>query len=102
MRYLKRNPELASIKVLELHKLLNLDVLGIAYHDFEYIYETVRFQHGQYVTQNSSKKELEMYGLSTTQGHTHRLESFYKTDRRGMVASYNMGCLCELTPEYIT
>ena len=103
-RFLWKNPSLASIKVLELPKLLNLDTLGIFYHDFEYVYNNFRFTHGTIVRQESgasAKAELMKYGNSMASGHTHRLGTYVKTDSRGTVAAYEGGCLCDLNPEYI-
>ena len=104
-RFLWKNPSLASIKVLELPKLLNLDSLGIFYHDFEYIYNNFRFTHGTIVRQESgatAKAELLKYGTSMASGHTHRLGMYLKTDNRGTVAAYEGGCLCDLRPEYVS
>lgn len=103
-KFLWKNPSLASIKVLELSKLLNLDTLGITYHDFEYIYRNFRFTHGTVVRQESgasAKAELLKYGSSMASGHTHRLCFYLKTDARGTVAAYEGGCMCKLDPEYI-
>lgn len=103
-KFLWKNPSLASIKVLELPKLLNLDSLGIEYHDLEYVYRKFRFTHGSIVRQDSgasAKAELLKYGSSMASGHTHRLSMFVKTDARGTVGAYEGGCMCELTPEYI-
>jgi predicted phosphodiesterase len=103
-KFLWKNPSLASIKVLELSKLLNLDTLGIVYHDFEYIYRNFRFTHGTIVRQESgatAKAELLKYGSSMGSGHTHRLGFYIKTDARGTVGAYEGGCMCELNPEYI-
>lgn len=103
-RFLWKNPSLASIKVLELSKLLNLDSLGIYYHEFEYIFRKFRFTHGSIVRQDSgatAKAELLKYGGSMASGHTHRLGSYIKTDARGTVGAYEGGCMCDLQPEYI-
>ena len=103
-RFLWKNPSLASIKVLELSKLLNLDSLGIYYHEFEYIFRKFRFTHGSIVRQDSgatAKAELLKYGSSMASAHTHRLGSYIKTDARGTVGAYEGGCMCDLQPEYI-
>lgn len=103
-KFLWKNPSLASIKVLELPSLLNLDSLGIEYHDFEYIFRNFRFTHGSIVRQDggaSAKAELLKYGSNTSSGHTHRLAIFMKTDARGTVFAGEGGCMCGLTPEYI-
>lgn len=103
-RFLWKNPSLASIKVLELPKLLNLDSLDVEYHNFDYIFRGFRFTHGLIVRQESgasAKAELLKYGSSMSSGHTHRLGMFIKTDARGTIGAYEAGCMCELTPEYI-
>lgn len=103
-RFLWKNPSLASIKVLELPKLLNLDSLGIEYHDYEYVYRKFRFTHGTIVRQEcgaTAKAELLKYGSSMASGHTHRLGFYLKTDARGTVGAYEGGCMCDLHPEYI-
>jgi predicted phosphodiesterase len=103
-RFLWKNPSLASIKVLELSKLLNLDTLGIEYHDFEYNFRHFRFTHGAIVRQESgasARAELLKYGGSMASGHTHRLGLYIKTDSRGTIAAYEGGCMCDLQPEYI-
>lgn len=103
-KFLWVNPSLASIKVLELSSLLNLDTLGIEYHNFEYLYKGFRFTHGSIVRPDSgatAKAELLKYGGNMSHGHTHRVGMYLKTDSRGTIGAYEMGCLCELNPEYI-
>jgi hypothetical protein len=81
-----------------------LDTLGIAYHDFEYIFRNFRFTHGTIVRQESgasARAELLKYGSSMSSGHTHRLSMYIKTDARGTVGAYEGGCMCDLNPEYI-
>ena len=101
-RFLWQNPSLASLKVLELPSLLGLR--ENEYHDFEYIYNDFRFTHGSMVRAESgqtAKAELMKYGSSMAHGHTHRLGMYMKTDARGTIAAYEMGCLCDTNPEYI-
>lgn len=103
-KFLWKNPELSSLKVLELSKLLNLDLLNIDYHEVEYVLNDFRFSHGTIVRSESgmsAKAEHVKYGSSCSQGHTHRMEAYYRTDARGTTASFNMGCMCELQPEYM-
>jgi predicted phosphodiesterase len=104
-KWLWKNPELASLKVLEIDKLLNLDLLGIKYHPEKYICNDFIFYHGSVVRAHSSfsaKAELEKHGTSGSSGHTHRIGSFTKTDFRGTVAWYENGCLCNLKPHYVS
>lgn len=103
-RFLWKNPQLASLKVLELSKLLCLDLLEIEYHEDEYILNEFRFHHGTVVRGESgasAKAEHIKYGSSSSAGHTHRLGTYYKTDARGTTASFENGCLCDLRPEYV-
>lgn len=103
-RFLWQNPSLASLNVLELPNLLRLNELGIIYHDFEYIYNQFRYTHGSIIRSESgasAKAELMKYGSSMAHGHTHRLGMYLKTDARGTIGAYEMGCLCLTNPEYI-
>ena len=95
-------PALAGLDCLNFAELTGLNKLDIKHHEEKYIYKSMRFHHGKYASGNSAKKELDNYGLSTTQGHTHRIEMAMKTDGRGMIGSWNMGCLCKCEDvEYI-
>ena len=42
------------------------------------------------------------YGGSMSHGHSHRLGMYLKTDSRGTIGAYEMGCLCGLNPEYVS
>lgn len=94
-------PALACLDCLEFAELTGMNKLGIKHYEEKYIYESLRFHHGQYCSGNAAKKELDNYGLSTSQGHTHRVEMSMKTDGRGMIGSWNMGCLCLPDAEYV-
>ncbi|KKQ08154.1 MAG: hypothetical protein US20_C0023G0011 [Candidatus Pacebacteria bacterium GW2011_GWF1_36_5] len=103
-RFLWKNPELSSLKVLEIAKLLNLDLLDIHYHEHNFIYNDFIFTHGGIVRKHSgysAKAELDKHGTSGSSGHTHRLGSAYKTDHRGTITWFENGCTCLLEPEYI-
>ena len=94
-------PALSQLRCLEFANLMQFQEIGIIHHTTEYLYNGFRFHHGKYATMNAAKKELENYGKSTSQGHSHRLEMWLKTGARGMIGSYNMGCLCDLNPDYV-
>lgn len=55
----------------------------------------------------TAKNLIEDKHISLIQGHTHRLGSSYRTvrDHRGLpitIAGFENGCLCDLSPEYVT
>lgn len=52
--------------------------------------------HGTIIRDNTAKANLIREGSSGVSGHTHRLSSYYKTDRSGTHAWYEGGCLCNL------
>jgi len=52
--------------------------------------------HGSRLGINPSKAELLDAGTSGVSGHTHRLGSYYHTDRSGAHAWYMGGCLCNI------
>ena len=87
-------PALAGLECLDFPELTGMNEMGISHYEDKYIYKTMRFHHGDFASGHAAKKELDKYGLSTTQGHTHSLEMAMKTDGRGMIGSWNMGCLC--------
>lgn len=106
-KYLCRNPELASLRVLELPSLLGLAAHGIEYHEWEFLpLKTLVVKHGDRVRKWSgytarAELENERFAVSTMTGHTHRLGSHYVTHRTGYVAGWENGCLCDVHPEYV-
>jgi len=49
----------------------------------------------------TAKGMSDKHGGSGIHGHTHRLGSYYKTNRSGMYGWYENGCLCNLEPDYM-
>ncbi len=104
-KFLWKNPELSSLKCLEIDKLLNLDLLKINFYEHEYVYKSLSFTHGEVARKYSSytaRAEHDNYGSNRSIGHTHRLGSYFKTDKRGTTSCYEGGCTCILNPEYIS
>ena len=95
-------PELSSIKSLDLKWMLDADKMKIkVIEEAEgYIMRgLLAMTHGTVVSQDSAmtaRRNLQKYGLSVICGHTHRLGSTYKTDLRGIVGSWENGCLCDM------
>lgn len=50
----------------------------------------------------TAKALVESRFETVVQGHVHRLGEFYVTTAHGVYAGFEGGCLCDLTPEYVT
>lgn len=62
-------------------------------------------KHGTKVNKwsgGSAKGEWEKYGASGVSGHTHRAGQFLHRDHNGTASWTEMGCTCDLDPEYGT
>jgi hypothetical protein len=60
--------------------------------------------HGNVVRQHSgwsAKAHFDKRGGSVLIGHTHRMGSYYRTNAKGVHVSFENGCLCSLTPEWV-
>lgn len=76
-------------------KILDLDNLGIEYHEYgkppRKMYAGHYAHHGSYVSKHASesaKKELLAYGVSGFSGHTHRFGEYHKTYLDGRQLSW--------------
>lgn len=61
-----------------------------------YEWHGVTITHGTKVVDNTAKASLITEGSSGVSGHTHRMGSYFKTDRSGAHAWFEGGCLCSL------
>ena len=98
---------LAGLRALSLEKLLDFDKLKIRWQPQGWPYRIghLLFTHGSLVSKwsaSSAKRHFERYGCCTIHGHTHRLGAFYHTDITDTFGSWENGCLCSLTPDYLT
>jgi hypothetical protein len=85
--------------------LLRLDEIGWQFHggyghaEYEYA-EDLAFKHGTLAVSTGStaaKLSKENYGRNIVQGHAHRMETQYQTDRKGkMFGAFVVGALCRL------
>lgn len=59
--------------------------------------------HGIYANQNTTKKHLDDLKVNIAFGHTHTLEMRLSASaaREIAFAGYNIGCLCDLNPDYM-
>lgn len=88
MRYLFRQaPALVGMRGMSIREQLDLDELGIEYHDsdgFELF--GVRLKHGQVVSGKSgatAHKELDQHQTNGVSVHTHRMSMVWYTNREG-------------------
>ena len=98
---------LAGLRALSLDKLLDFDKLRIRWQaqDRPYRVGHLLFTHGSLISKwsaCSAKRHFERYGCCTIHGHTHRLGAFYHTDITDTFGAWENGCLCSLTPDYMT
>jgi hypothetical protein len=105
--WLMDHPGLWGLDALRLPNLLRLDRLGVVWEPQEVpILRTLIAKHGSRVRRASGASALaeladEFYSVSVLHGHTHRLGAAYASTRSGLVAGYECGCLCNLTPAYL-
>ena len=110
-KYLWKHPELHSLRVLKLDKLLDLDSIGIKYYknkDICYVNKNLIVTHGAKddgckLSQHSgysAKNTLEKTGISGVSGHSHRLASHYKRTLAKQLEWHEAGCLCDINPDY--
>ena len=104
-RYLWSNARaLAGLRALKLESLLELQQLDVKLLP-NWEHKGILFKHGDIVRKSSgytAKGEYDKEGTSGQTGHTHRLSAHYRTQRNGKFVWVECGCLCNLTPEYIT
>ena len=106
-RYLRSEAKaLASLRSLQLEKLLDLPSLSIQFRhqDEPYRIGSLLYTHGSIVRKWSAytaKAHFEKYGCSVIHGHTHRFGSFYHSNITDVHGAWENGCLCGLQPEYV-
>jgi predicted phosphodiesterase len=85
-------------------------LLGMPSNGWEYSAKKVVFRgklilkHGNVVRKWSgmtAKAEWEKYAKSGMSGHTHRASAFFHKDWNGQHGWYELGCMCELEPQYV-
>lgn len=107
--YLNKHPELSSLSALRLEKLLRLEELGWEMAREEdrvsFLGGRLRLKHGDFARKGSGRSafaELDgvRFQISTISGHSHRLGSYYTRGPRHLVAGWEAGCLCSLSPAW--
>lgn len=103
-KFLWKNPEIQSLRCMDINKLLELDKLGIEGFRKSYWIGDFEFTHGKIVRKHSSysaKCEFENNNHSGISGHVHRLGSYFKSVKDKIYMWFENGCMCNLNPEYI-
>jgi predicted phosphodiesterase len=89
---------------LSWEKLLGLESMGWEWIDGKRIlFDKLILKHGSVVRKKSAytaSGEYEKYGKSGMSGHTHRVGAYYHTDHNGPHAWFELGCGCQLDPDY--
>lgn len=109
---LKNASVLAELPELKLNKILKLDEIGWEFHggygsaEYEYA-DDLAFFHGTLATASGStafKLGQQNPDRNVVQGHAHRMETQYHTDRKGRVfGAFVVGALCRvdgIVPSY--
>lgn len=102
---LKNAGVLAELPELKLNKILRLDEIGWQFHggygsaEYEYA-DDLAFMHGTFATAAGStalKLAKANPDRHVVQGHAHRIETQYHTDRRGKAfGAFVVGALCRI------
>jgi hypothetical protein len=96
---------MAEVPEMKLHNILKLDEAGWQFHggygsaEYEYA-DDLAFKHGTLATASGStavKLAKENPDRHIVQGHAHRMETQYHTDRRGRAfGAFVVGALCRI------
>ncbi len=98
---------LASLRCLRIEELMGLKDNGVECIEKD---EGVLFNdnflvtHAEIIRAHSgwtAKGMSDKHGGSGIHGHSHRLGSYYKTNRSGMYGWWENGCLCDMCPDYM-
>lgn len=115
LHYLQKDAErISGLKdingdgVISIPSLLNLRQRGITYRTYKQtlkLTDDLYVEHGDRVSKHSgytAKNLITDKGGSIIVGHVHRVGAHYKQDRNGLHRGYESGCLCTLSPDYVT
>jgi predicted phosphodiesterase len=99
-------PEVSSLEELSVPAQYQLENYGIGYVPYEQgllINDIFLVLHGDIVSIHSSysaKRQFERQGGCGICNHTHRMGSYYRTDRHGTWGWWENGCTCDLDPDW--
>lgn len=91
--------------MIEPKSMLNLDERGYKYSKYNKLVKIGRLYltHGIYAGANPIKKHVDSLKVNIAFAHTHTLgmQLFSSPAREIAFAGYNIGCLCDLSPDYM-
>jgi hypothetical protein len=101
-------PGLDGLRTLKLRSLLNLDALGISFHDYHaseaYKLRGLTYFHGHRLSKASggtARLMMSVVGGSVICGHSHRLGVVWARQWDRISVGIENGCLCSLHPGYL-
>jgi len=99
-------PAFSGFKTLTVPALYQTEHYGFTYHEEGTMVRLgkLRALHGHIVRKwsgMSAKAHFERHGTSILHGHSHRMGAFFKRDVKGIHGAWEIGCLCDLQPEYL-
>jgi predicted phosphodiesterase len=95
-------------EVVSIPHLLDLRGRGVSYRTYQQIVRlpgNLYVEHGDRVSKNSASTAMNIVrdkGASVIVGHVHRVGAYYKKDRLGLHRGIEGGCMCDLSPSYMT
>lgn len=106
-KYLHKTPELFPLECLKLENLLHLKEVNCTYipDGKPYLWNGWNIVHGDVVRANAGNTAQGMitkYGSSGLNGHVHRAAVVYKRNHTQSYTWIENGCLCDLSPEYLS
>jgi len=108
IKYLHKHPEISGLRALEFENVLRLEESGwkAGGLDREYCGGRLVLKHGKRISKYAGQSarfalEEEMHQRSVVIGHSHRQGFIPETGPRLLVSGWEVGCLCELEPEYM-
>jgi len=107
LRYLHKHPEINGLRALEFLNLLRLTESGwqLGGEEREYCAGRLTLRHGRRVSKHAGTSaryalDDEMHQRSVIIGHSHRQGVIMERGPRLLVGGWEVGCLCQLEPEY--
>ena len=108
MRYLHKHPEINGLRAMEFENLMRLEESGwkLGGMEREYCAGRLVLKHGKRISKHAGMSaryalEEEMHQRSVMIGHSHRQGFTPETGPRLLVGGWEVGCLCDLNPEYV-
>ena len=102
-----KDPQLSSLRCLELsnlYRLTGLDIVSVPYEEGLRVNDKLLILHGNIIGAHSgytAKRMFEKHGGSGIHGHTHRGGTHLRRNRDGVFGWWENYCMCSLNPDWI-